>query len=110
MPNRILREGILTSERVKRRAASVSVRRMFQGMPCVICGSDFNTCIDHKTPIARGGTNEVSNLQILCEPCNLRKGARLTDDQLREWYEANRYSIDADRRHRESQRYNFDRF
>lgn len=32
--------------------------------------------IDHRKPIAAGGTNIESNLQALCRACNLTKGAR----------------------------------
>jgi hypothetical protein len=35
--------------------------------------------IDHIVPLARGGTNNLSNLQLLCEPCNLKKGAQILD-------------------------------
>lgn len=31
--------------------------------------------VDHIHPLARGGYNEPSNLQILCPGCNLSKGA-----------------------------------
>lgn len=31
--------------------------------------------VDHILPLALGGTNRKSNIQILCAPCNLRKGA-----------------------------------
>lgn len=30
--------------------------------------------IDHKHPISRGGSNEMSNLTLACRACNLRKG------------------------------------
>lgn len=30
---------------------------------------------DHIVPLARFGTNDVTNLQLLCEPCNLKKSA-----------------------------------
>lgn len=33
--------------------------------------------VDHMVARSRGGTNHPSNLQMLCEPCNCRKGATL---------------------------------
>jgi 5-methylcytosine-specific restriction endonuclease McrA len=31
--------------------------------------------IDHIVPLAGGGTNWITNIQLLCGPCNVRKGA-----------------------------------
>ena len=31
--------------------------------------------VDHIVPLARGGTNWIANIQLLCGPCNVRKGA-----------------------------------
>ncbi len=39
---------------------------------CQNCGSQYALQIDHIVPIAKGGTNEASNLRLLCRPCNLR--------------------------------------
>jgi hypothetical protein len=47
------------------------------GGRCVECGSDFDIQYDHVIPVALGGANTVENLQILCAPCNQRKGGRL---------------------------------
>ena len=44
---------------------------------CVRCMSMKRLTVDHIVPIARGGTNDLSNLQTLCQPCNSRKGVKL---------------------------------
>lgn len=31
---------------------------------------------DHIVPLARFGANDITNIQILCEPCNLKKSAK----------------------------------
>lgn len=31
---------------------------------------------DHIIPLARFGANDITNIQLLCEPCNLRKSAK----------------------------------
>ena len=43
---------------------------------CAICGEhlQFNKMtIDHKTPLSKGGTNAMSNLQAACLSCNRSK-------------------------------------
>ena len=37
---------------------------------CVRCGSTEGLTLDHISPRVYGGTNERSNFQILCLPCN----------------------------------------
>ena len=55
---------------------------------CMYCGGRRKTQnfeIDHIHPVSRGGSNEESNLQALCGPCNARKGAA-TDEEFRRRY------------------------
>jgi len=45
------------------------------GRQCVYCDKEnIPLQTEHIVPIASGGTNNVSNLTIACEPCNQRKG------------------------------------
>ena len=36
--------------------------------------------IDHKLPFSKGGTDELSNLQLLCAKCDIKKGDVVLDD------------------------------
>lgn len=59
-----------------------------QDNTCVYCGHRRiarNFDIDHIVPAIRGGSNDASNLQVICRPCNQRKGMQ-TDDEFRTRY------------------------
>jgi hypothetical protein len=45
------------------------------GGRCAECGSDFDLQYDHVIPHSLGGASTEANLQVLCAPCNRRKGA-----------------------------------
>lgn len=43
------------------------------------CGDDLKIVekhLDHRVPLANGGSNSIENLQWLCAPCNLSKGSK----------------------------------
>ena len=55
---------------------------------CMYCGKRMEPSyfeIEHKTPVARGGSDRIVNLQLVCTPCNKRKGAA-TDGEFRKQY------------------------
>src|SRR5487761_1016443 len=45
------------------------------GGRCRQCGSTTELHFDHVIPWSKGGVNTVANIQLLCGPCNRRKGA-----------------------------------
>lgn len=47
---------------------------------CQICGKympdEVGLQIDHIIPVAKGGKTILSNLRVLCDKCNRKKGAK----------------------------------
>ena len=45
---------------------------------CIVCKKKLNDKyhLDHIVPLAKGGQNSDDNVQLLCPPCNLSKGAK----------------------------------
>jgi 5-methylcytosine-specific restriction endonuclease McrA len=89
MPNNANRNPLITQAQ----------RRALWDSPCVVCAESGDIEIDHVVPVALGGINDATNLQPLCRVCNAIKGARMTNDQLREWI-ANNPAEHARRKHR----------
>lgn len=64
---------------------------------CTVCSRDLSGLLniwaedqyDHIVPLARGGLNDVTNIQLLCGDCNRRKsdGKAVTSSQYEDWYE-----------------------
>lgn len=54
-----------------------------QDARCTYCmGLLIQYHIDHKTPVSRGGTNDIANLQLLCPVCNLKKSASTHEEYM----------------------------
>ena len=56
---------------------------------CQSCGktnSEANLNVDHIIPLARGGKNDLSNLQTLCSNCNQRKRDRI-DSRFKRYFD-----------------------
>lgn len=44
---------------------------------CRLCSSNVELQFDHIIPVSFGGSSTAENLQVLCGPCNRRKGASI---------------------------------
>ncbi len=49
------------------------------GNRCLACGADGPLTVDHIVPLEQGGSNDITNLQPLCNRCNSRKGTKTID-------------------------------
>lgn len=86
--------GILKRQRVPDWAKR-AIRYRDRGM-CALCNRDLSglvrtrdkPALDHIVPLSKGGLNDVTNMQLLCRDCNLRKasGQSLTSDYYEVWY------------------------
>ena len=47
------------------------------GGKCVQCDSNEDLEFDHIIPHSKGGANTYRNIQLLCEPCNRKKSAKI---------------------------------
>lgn len=50
------------------------------GGRCAYCGASGKMTRDHKTPLYRGGSDDISNILPACAPCNARKGTRTREE------------------------------
>ena len=49
------------------------------GQVCLCCGKRERLTPDHVIPLARGGSNWITNIQPLCRSCNASKGTKTID-------------------------------
>lgn len=77
--SKLTREQVLRRDLKPRHKKSVLERDEYR---CTNCGSHKNLCVDHKTPISRGGDNHEDNLHTLCRSCNRYKSNKTMDEWL----------------------------
>jgi 5-methylcytosine-specific restriction endonuclease McrA len=80
----------VTARRESRRAREMNAEGSFTeqewrdlcahyGNRCLCCGASGVMTADHVIPLARGGSNDISNIQPLCRHCNATKHTKATD-------------------------------
>jgi 5-methylcytosine-specific restriction endonuclease McrA len=68
----------------RRRVAEIVLR---DGYACRYCGTTTGYLdVDHVQPLSRGGTSDLENLALACQPCNRLKRSN-TLDEWRGWRE-----------------------
>ena len=72
-------EQVQRSWRIRPRISQATrVRVTRRDGACVYCGAEVGPFeIDHRVPIALGGTNRMGNLVLACVDCNRRKGSEV---------------------------------
>lgn len=79
-PQHALRNGSTRQWRTRRAQTIAASRRPDGALRCQECGQPLppgpGLHVDHRIPLAAGGTDNPANLTILCASCNLAKGAR----------------------------------
>lgn len=85
-PHRIKTKNQKATRRgAKGKFSEFDINKLFEAQEgkC-LCSADLvNFHVDHKTPVSRRGSNHPSNLQLLCAPCNLNKGAKTMEEWTR---------------------------
>jgi hypothetical protein len=98
---RFTRPGVLKRAPVPKWARRAVYFR--DGGRCVACAADLSGLtspwaeehLDHVVPLSAGGLNDVTNLQLLCGPCNREKGNRriITSSSYEDWYPFKRRDV-----------------
>ncbi len=53
----------------------------FWGDQCVYCGaSECDLQIEHIVPVVRGGSDDLTNLTLACQPCNAKKRTKTAEE------------------------------
>lgn len=63
---------------------------------CALCGKPLEfkkMTVDHKTPLSKGGTNALDNLQPACRVCNFMKQDMLMEELVEQMLEVLRFQF-----------------
>jgi len=88
-----MRKGLFTGGKAYRQKTALKIHvRERDGYTCQLCGG-YGDQVDHIIPHAISGDSTLSNLRVLCRPCNLstrreRKDAALPYDEWIAWIES----------------------
>lgn len=52
----------------------------YWGPRCAYCGAEGDLEVEHIIPLARGGTNEITNLTVACHGCNNKKRTKTAEE------------------------------
>jgi 5-methylcytosine-specific restriction endonuclease McrA len=70
-------QGAVATSPAHTEAEWLAMIEIYKGR-CAHCKKRTRLTRDHIIPISGGGTDEITNIQPLCRPCNSRKGAKRT--------------------------------
>lgn len=58
------------------------------GGTCRMCGTNQRLTINHIRPVSAGGSNERSNLEVLCQSCNNKEYQRVVREALTSYFDS----------------------
>lgn len=64
-------------------ADDMATVKLILGPACLECGTRERVTFDHVVPLSLGGAHSIENIQVLCGPCNSKKGNRNSNDYRR---------------------------
>ena len=80
IPQKYIIDDLFFNGIVKRYIPKNKREDLLRNAKCNFCGSIKNLEIDHIHPISKGGDNRISNLQVLCKKCNLKKSNKILNN------------------------------